>query len=757
MAEKRPSLTVLGGPMAGTKFVLEEGVRDVLVGSSESCQFRIDLDGVSPLHAHLKVDAAGVNIEDAGSEKGLHVNDSPVVGSVPLRNGDIVWLGTPGETDVVMLQCILPRMVSAPAAPPPEPVAPEPIPIDEETLALGPDTLEDAALAATMHMPAKPTRAEPPAVPGAVDPEPVDVEPTVADAAPASSGLTYVEDTEAPPTVAYAPAAPLSAEPSPAFFEDETEETVAHPPTYEEETPATVVMAAEDVADVSMEPTFVMPAPSEDPLVTATEAESTFVMPDGDEPSIPFKPEPPEPYTESEPTVLTSRPVEEELAPTMRAPMPELPSALPPKTTVLPRPTLRPTPPAAPPPAPTPPASAPATAPTPAPSRSGAYTPAAGTPAAGTPAAGTPAAAPRRPAPSPRPAPRPSTPRAEPAAAPPRRASSTPVGLYAGIAVAVIALGGGAFYMLSRRSSAPPQPPPTQVAQLPTPAPAASVAPPPETTPAAEPSPTPPETVTTPEPAPATPTPAPVAATPTTTLKAAPSPSPTPSPKATPTPKATPSTSAKAPPTTAAPAPSAEALRAQQIAAQVASLLGQADGAMTAHQYDAAIGHFDEALKLDPGNAKATADRASAVSLRDASRKKFVPGRTVVKTEKAQDGLAGFDGAAVQKAPDFLGRIEFDISPASGMKAGDAYSLKFFLVNEGKKSIKVSGLTATTTVNGSGAGAPLPAKVKEVEPQQRALVAELPGVWKDGTSSWSTELLLTANKGDSLRNSLTWR
>ena len=178
---------------------------------------------------------------------------------------------------------------------------------------------------------------------------------------------------------------------------------------------------------------------------------------------------------------------------------------------------------------------------------------------------------------------------------------------------------------------------------------------------------------------------------------------------------------------------------------------------MGAHQYDAAIGHFDEVLKLDPGNAKATADRATAVSLRDASRKKFVPGRTVVKTEKAQDSLAGFDGAAVQKAPDFLGRIEFDMSPASGLKPGDAYSLKFFLVNEGKKSIRVSGLTATTTVNGTGTGAPLPSKVKEVEPQQRVLVAELPGVWKDGTSSWSTELLLTANKGDSLKNALTWR
>jgi hypothetical protein len=319
--------------------------------------------------------------------------------------------------------------------------------------------------------------------------------------------------------------------------------------------------------------------------------------------------------------------------------------------------------------------------------------------------------------------------------------------------VGVLLAAGVGAYLFSRGSAAPPaQPTPTQIAQAPTTVPAtlAPVAPPPplQATPTSE------TVVATPVPEPSTP----LANAPPTTLRAAASP--TPSPKVTPTPtpaaKATASPAAKAPPTTA-PGPSAEALHAQQTAAQVASLLGQADGAMGARQYDAAIGHLDEVLKLDPGNAKALADRANAVSLRDAARKKFVPGRTVVKTEKAQDSLAGFDGAAVQKAPDFLGRIEFDMSPPSGLKAGDAYSLKFFLVNEGKKSIKVGSLTATTTVNGSGNGTSVPSKVKEVEPQQRVMVGELPGVWKDGTASWSAELLLTANKGDSLRNSLTWR
>jgi hypothetical protein len=191
----------------------------------------------------------------------------------------------------------------------------------------------------------------------------------------------------------------------------------------------------------------------------------------------------------------------------------------------------------------------------------------------------------------------------------------------------------------------------------------------------------------------------------------------------------------------------------------VAALLGQGEASLGARQYDAAIGHFDEVLRLDPGNAKATADRASAVALRDASRKRFVPGRTVVKTEKASGDLSGFDtgDVALQKAPDFLGRIDFEMSPGSGIKPGDGYSLKIILVNEGKKSIRIQGLSVNTVVNGAGASAPTAAKVREVQPQQRAELGEITGNWRDGTTSWSAEVLVTANKGDSLKNTISWR
>jgi hypothetical protein len=235
---------------------------------------------------------------------------------------------------------------------------------------------------------------------------------------------------------------------------------------------------------------------------------------------------------------------------------------------------------------------------------------------------------------------------------------------------------------------------------------------------------------------------------------------PTPTPVPTPTGKPTPTPSPAKPGATPTPTPavvtpagpSAEQVRAQQVA----GLLTQAEAAMGGRQYDQAIGHYDEVLKLEPGNAKATSERASAVAARDAGRKRFVPGRTVVATEKASGGaISGFEGAAVQKAPDFLGRIEFEMSPSSGLKAGDPWTLKLFVVNDGKKPIRITDLTATTVVNGERSGG-AGAKAREIAPQARVQVGEMAGAWKDGTQTWSAEVLVTA-KGDSLKNTLTWK
>ena len=647
MAEKKASLTVLGGPLAGTRFVLEDVGPEVLLGADASCGFQLAVAGVSLKHARLQLGPAGFTIEDAGSEQGLHVNDSRVSTATPLRNGDIVWLGTPGEADVVMLQCILPARPPAPASQPPT----APSLSDDETLALALEQSEGAAaraevlepdLATGFYTPDEEAEASAPFAAGAPSDE---AELVVAETM--AEGVPFVVDAAPPP-------------PAPAHFEDDTEEQAF---VFEEDS-ATVVIAGPDVDES---------APAYNPDTGFIEDEFATVV---------MAPEP-------EPTMAL---------PPLPAPLPAPPP--PPKAELPPKPKVAPP---APPPRPSPPPAA---------------------------------AAPRKPVPRPQAPP----PAAEDDEQPRAAKRSSPRGLYAGLGVAALVTIGGGIFAVRKFMSGPPT---ATLAEAP---PATVAAAPPRTTPPR------PVAETTPlreTPARVEPTPAPVAkpVPPPTTLKGAPTPLPTPSPAA----KKGPSPS---PPPASTPAgPSPEQVRAQQVAL----LLGQAGGALGAGQYDQAIVHLDEVLRLDPGNGRATADRASAVALRDASKKKFVPGRTVVKTEKASGGLAGFEGADVQRTPDFSGRIEFEMSPASGLRTGDAWTLKFYLVNDGKKVIKVGGATVTTTVNGAGSGGPMAAAVKEVAPQQRALLGQATGSWKDGTSSWSADVLVTANKSDSLKNTLTWR
>jgi pSer/pThr/pTyr-binding forkhead associated (FHA) protein len=111
--EKAASLTVLGGPLAGLRQVLPES-GTLTIGSSPGSGLQLDLPSVSPYHARIVVADDRVTVHDTGSTRVVHVNDNPLErGGTVLRNGDILWLGPPGEDDVVMLQCILPRRPTA--------------------------------------------------------------------------------------------------------------------------------------------------------------------------------------------------------------------------------------------------------------------------------------------------------------------------------------------------------------------------------------------------------------------------------------------------------------------------------------------------------------------------------------------------------------------------------------------------------------------------------------------------------------------
>src|SRR6187399_2822373 len=112
----QPSLTVLSGSMAGTVFVVDDSVDNVLIGSDASCRFALSDSGVDPIHARLWIDLDGITVYDTDSPRGVYINDDRVEGQARLRNGDILWLGAPGDDASVMLQCRIPAPSDATVA-----------------------------------------------------------------------------------------------------------------------------------------------------------------------------------------------------------------------------------------------------------------------------------------------------------------------------------------------------------------------------------------------------------------------------------------------------------------------------------------------------------------------------------------------------------------------------------------------------------------------------------------------------------------
>src|SRR5262245_49364483 len=117
MADTGARLTILNGPLAGRELALGGSVDNILIGSDSSCRFHVASPGISPIHARIWMDGGGVTVYDTHSPRGLYINDNRVNGQAPLKNGDILWLGTPGEEEAVMIQVRLPGPGADDAAP----------------------------------------------------------------------------------------------------------------------------------------------------------------------------------------------------------------------------------------------------------------------------------------------------------------------------------------------------------------------------------------------------------------------------------------------------------------------------------------------------------------------------------------------------------------------------------------------------------------------------------------------------------------
>jgi tetratricopeptide (TPR) repeat protein len=213
----------------------------------------------------------------------------------------------------------------------------------------------------------------------------------------------------------------------------------------------------------------------------------------------------------------------------------------------------------------------------------------------------------------------------------------------------------------------------------------------------------------------------------------------------------------------------------QAAASKVNELLAKADDAMGKSQFDAAVQLYDEVLKADPSSQAARIGRTGAIAARAAANapgssraaaKAFVAGKTQAQSIETAAGSAppGFEesaGVSVKRgsaAAELPGKIQFEIRPEA-VKAGDSYTVSVWLLNEGAAPISVKQMVLTTVRNGGRAGGqPVQPQTKDVAPRQRALLFSTPqDVWKEDTASWLMEATVLTARGETYKNSVTWK
>jgi tetratricopeptide (TPR) repeat protein len=207
---------------------------------------------------------------------------------------------------------------------------------------------------------------------------------------------------------------------------------------------------------------------------------------------------------------------------------------------------------------------------------------------------------------------------------------------------------------------------------------------------------------------------------------------------------------------------------------RVEGLLSQAEKALVAADYDAAIRLYDAVLEADPNNSIAKMSRATAINARVAERAlstapEAPSGRRLVagKAEAVEGGKEPELSDAFELTPDIAvtrdtvdaalpGRIEFESTPEV-LRAGDSYSLRILLDNRGRAPIGIREVIVTSTVNGKRSTGPVPVLATEVAPGQKATLLSLSDFLRDDTREWTMEVLVRTTRGEAYRRRLVWK
>ena len=114
--------------------------------------------------------------------------------------------------------------------------------------------------------------------------------------------------------------------------------------------------------------------------------------------------------------------------------------------------------------------------------------------------------------------------------------------------------------------------------------------------------------------------------------------------------------------------------------------------------------------------------------------------------------MAGFESSdvSVQQAADLHGQIDIEFTPPA-VRAGDTYSIQVTFTNLDRKPLKIRDATLTYRINSETKTENAAPASREPGPNQSVLVAQAGGVWDEGIQSWSLEVVITTDKGESCR------
>jgi serine/threonine protein kinase/tetratricopeptide (TPR) repeat protein len=131
----------------------------------------------------------------------------------------------------------------------------------------------------------------------------------------------------------------------------------------------------------------------------------------------------------------------------------------------------------------------------------------------------------------------------------------------------------------------------------------------------------------------------------------------------------------------------------------------------------------------------------------------FTAEATSVATPSA-GGVLGFDSSDVssRRPPQFVGRMEFEVLPPT-VRSGEPFVVRVHLRNDGRRAVKIRGVSAALVVSGQRSPAPVTPLQREIPAQSRALVAEYSGVWAE-TPSWALEVVVTAERNETITSRL---